>query len=182
MPVLGRGQYERQLARDYAPIEAKKRARREAEAEAARLAQERLEIEVEAEMVEERKAAEAEAAMTPEERTERRLRGLELPLSAQLARRPGRPRGWACAREAVAARWRREAEQEREQRERKLGITDRQAKWDKRRQEIEDARAGRIREAVELCREGEQAARGRAETELAELGDRPSLSEHEVMA
>jgi len=43
-------------------------------------------------------------------------------------------------------------------------------------QEISDRKADAIREAVETCRESERLAQERAETKLAELGERPTLA------
>ena len=82
----------------------------------------------------------------------------------------------------MLAKWRREAEQEREKRERDAGLPKLWAKYDARRQEINDRRGAAIREAGERCRADEQAARERAETETDGLGERPSLQSIEVTA
>ena len=85
-------------------------------------------------------ARQAEAKLTPEERTERRLRGARRPVTEQLSAPPARPRGWALAREAVAAKWRREDEEERVERERKDGTLARRERYDQAVQAIAEKR------------------------------------------
>jgi hypothetical protein len=161
------------LARDWGPREARARAQREAEVEGGRRMTERLEAAVEAEMLRELEARRAEAAMTPEQRNEARLQSLEHPPQApQPSTNAGRPIGWVLAREAVARRWKREAE---EQRERDQRIPERRDKYDAKAQEINAALATATRETHEKHREALQAARDRAANELAELGERPTL-------
>ncbi len=156
----------------------RRRERQKAEAEANRRAGEQRLAEAESYLLGERARLDAEEALSPQERTERRLRELEVrPMAAPAAGAPAQPRGFWVACEQVKARWRAENEQERAELEAKAGIP----AWEKRRAEIDARRETAIRQARERCqkqlRESEQAAQERADNELAELGERPELRE-----
>ena len=93
---------------------------------------------------------------------------------------PGLPDGYWLASEEIDREAREEKDAERKQREHDAGLPKRQAAWDARREQIDQARADAIHEAGERCRAAEQAARDRAEQQLAELGERPTLEAIEV--
>ena len=91
-------------------------------------------------------ARRVELRRRPAERTERRLRTVELErtegILAAVVKHPPRPRGWALAREAIAARWRQEAEDERRARERQDGTLARRERHDQAVQAIHEKREG----------------------------------------
>lgn len=155
----------------------KREARQNAEAERAAAADAQLEREVEAEMLAEREARETEAALPEPERTERRLRRMELEntsgVQAVLVKHPARPRGWACAREKVAARWRAETEAEREQRERADGTFKRRQEWERVQAAIAAKRDTDLRAERERHDKAIEAINQAAESALEKLGARP---------
>ncbi len=174
--AMGRGMMN-QLVRKWEGREAKEREARKAEIARAQRYEAKLEAEVEQEMLAELAEREAEALVSPTEKMERRLAQLESGPSAIPAKGPSHPKGWAIARENVAARWKREAQEQREQRESDLGITKAREVWESRSSGILAARDESIREARERCLVTQQAARERCDKQLAELGDRPALNE-----
>ena len=178
MPVMHRSRRELEAARSEADRR-KREARQKAEAEAGRRADAKLLAEVEAHLLARRKAIEEDSKLSDAERTERRLRQLEQSPADTPVRAPDRPTGWSLCEEDILRRWRREEDEEREGRERKLGITEKREKWDAAVQEIEDRKAASIRKAGERCRESEAAAREQAQAELDRLGPRPVPSDLE---
>ena len=176
MPVLHRGGREERIAEGEAASR-KREAREQAEVQAAERATARLEAEVEKEMLAELEAREREAAMSDAERTERRLRMVEMErvngVEAVLVKHPARPRGWALAREAVQARWRREAEQEREKRERKDGTLKRRQEWEQDQAAIAAKFDADLRAERERHETTSQRIREGAEDARQKLGDRP---------
>jgi hypothetical protein len=70
---------------------------------------------------------------------------------------------------------------ERQAREDELGLPGQQAAWQAARDQITAGRDQAVREAGEMCREAERAARERCDNELADLGARPELRDVEVM-
>lgn len=160
-----------------------RRAREQGEAEAERRTFRRLMSEAEEVMEAELEERAAWEKLTPEER---RLRALEQQQKPVRDFVPGnytpRPVGWYNARAAVQAKWDEEAAERRRKRECKAGMPAKQEAWDKRVQEIKDARDAGMRVAQERCRADEQSARDRAEAQLAELGERPVFVSPEAVA
>ena len=175
MAVMHRSVRQQQIAEGEAAGR-EREARERAEAEAGRRAEERLRVQVEDELRSELAALKARAGLTPEQRTEERFRELERPLRERITPWPARPIGWALMREKVLREWR---AHELEERETAVGLPEKQAAWDKRHQEIEDARTSVIRKAQERCREAEAGARAKAEHDLEALGGRPTLNQYE---
>jgi hypothetical protein len=88
---------------------------------------------------------------------------------------PAKPTGYYPALEAIRAEDKAKESEQHEQRERKLGIPQKQAAWDARRQEIENTRAAAIREAAEACRTSERAARDKHNMSLTSSASAPAL-------
>jgi hypothetical protein len=165
--------------RRYGERERKREEQRAAERERAVRDWELLKARVRADREAAAKAAAAEAAevtaMTPAQLAAREhQRQTPTPTPP-----PPRPDFYFLAAEEVE---REDREAEREQRERDTDLPRRQAEWDARFRAINEARDAAIRKAAERCRADEQAARDRAESEMAELGGRPTLETIEVAA
>jgi len=167
--------YNERDKRIYEQLASKRRADEVAKAEAAKRADARLFAEVESHLLAQRKAREEEALMTPEQRTERRLKQLEKqPGNTVPVRAQPRPRGWDLAAEDITRRWKRGAE---EQRERDLDLPARRDRYDAKAREIDAALEDALTKVRDRCTEGEQAARERATTQRAALGQRPQLGQ-----
>ena len=95
---------------------------------------------------------------------------------------PGLPDGYWLASEELDREAREEKDAERKQLEHDAGLPKRQVAWEARREQIDQARADAIRKAGERCRADEQTARDKAQHELEELGERPTLDALEVAA
>ena len=172
MAVLHRGGREERIAEGEAASR-KREAREAAEAEANRRAGARVLAEAEEYLLAERKRIEAEAALTEGERTERRFRELERPLSERLISQPARPRGFWQACETVKARWRREAEQERAKQERKNGTLKRRQEWEQAQAAIAAKLDADLRAERERHEQANQRIREGAEDARQKLGERP---------
>jgi hypothetical protein len=178
MTVLNRKARER--AAEGMPRANRRLAAERAAADAGQRACERLEAEVDAEMLAELEQRRAEAKLTPQELVERRIRALATPLAP--ADVPRLPPYRQMAREAVLTRWREQAAQERRERERKLGIPEQQAKYDAAMDTIRDRQNAATTKENERLASELRAIAERANTERADLGERPSLDAIEVTA
>jgi hypothetical protein len=86
---------------------------------------------------------------------------------------PPRPTYYNTAAEEIDREDAIRQREERERRERDLGVPE----WDARRQEIKDTEAVDLQKARERCRQAEGAARERAEQAREQLGERPTLAD-----
>jgi hypothetical protein len=166
-------------ARRYAKESADRRAREKGDQERGARIAERLRAQVRADLkaAEAARAAEAAelAAMTPAQLAAREHRlQTTIPTPG-----PGKPDGYFLARETIL---REDAAREREQAEREQDLPARRDRYDAQAREIGAALEDALGEARRCCAESEQAARERAETERAELGERPTLEALEAVA